>query len=408
MAAWRDAPYHESARMDASYHAAAWRDASYHTAAWRDASYHECGSQAASAASNGGPGPPLGRVSPSLPRAPRVQNQFQLHIKVDSEVMTVKSLSTNQGDVPPPQSLCPPGLVRQGPLTFTATYVATHPTPVVPPRVSNCNQRAWVGLSGDSWRWSLSDPSFYKPGETDFTRWGSGEPDVKYSEKACVAVTNNGDWFDYICNDRGFHTVACPVCADVRGSNVTFVHVNTTISWTEAQSYCRANYTDLASVRNMADIQKMRAVIAGVPLQPWIGLSRDPWKWSDGSSSSFSFWKTGQPDIKNGNQTCVAADFSQSGAWEDWPCDMERAFICYGPVVPVSKKVMKVKFVKKGDGDLNESDVMAAMLNQLQQKLRAQGLDHNIKLSWRKQADGEVFHKEDQKTNKRRRKRDEL
>ncbi|XP_032365454.1 C-type mannose receptor 2 [Etheostoma spectabile] len=273
---------------------------------------------------------------------------------------------------------------------------------------SKNSYRAWVGLSGDSWRWSLSDPSFYKPGETDFTRWGSGEPDVKYSEKACVAVTNNGDWFDYICNDRGFHTVACPVCADVRGSNVTFVHVNTTISWTEAQSYCRANYTDLASVRNMADIQKMRAVIAGVPLQPWIGLSRDPWKWSDGSSSSFSFWKTGQPDIKNGNQTCVAADFSQSGAWEDWPCDMERAFICYGPVVPVSKKVMKVKFVKKGDGDLNESDVMAAMLEQLQQKLRAQGLDHNIKLSWRKQADGKVFHKEDQKTNKRRRKRDEL
>ncbi|XP_032363368.1 putative DMBT1-like protein, partial [Etheostoma spectabile] len=76
--------------------------------------------------------------------------------------------------------------------------------------------------------------------------------------------------------------------------------------------------------------------------------------------------------------------------------------------VPVSKKVIKVKFEKKGDVNLTDPVVMAAMLEQLQQKLRAQGLDHNIKLSWRKQADGKVFHKEDQKTNKRRRKRDEL
>ncbi|XP_032366383.1 secretory phospholipase A2 receptor [Etheostoma spectabile] len=192
--------------------------------------------------------------------------------------------------------------------------------------------------------------------------------------------------------------------APLSGSNVTFVIVTSGLTWTEAQSRCRANYTDLASVRDLADQQKIQGILKRAV---WIGLFRDPWKWSDGSNSSFSFWKTGQPDNK-GNQTCVAADFSQSGAWEDWPCDMERAFICYGPVVPVTKKVIKVKFEKKGDVDLNNPAVMAAMLEQLQQKLRDQGKDPNIKLSWRKQADGQVFHKEDQKTTKRRRKRDEL
>ena len=119
------------------------------------------------------------------------------------------------------------------------------------------------------------------------------------------------------------------LCASFSGSNVTFVFINTSKTWTEAHNYCRANHTDLASVRNMAENEKIKAMIAAGGDYAWIGLFRDSWKWSDGSTSSFSFWKNGQPDNKN--ETCVAADFSQSGAWEDWPCDMERAFICYGP-----------------------------------------------------------------------------
>ncbi|XP_028438476.1 uncharacterized protein LOC114558611 [Perca flavescens] len=197
-------------------------------------------------------------------------------------------------------------------------------------------------------------------------------------------------------------------------------------NFTEAQRYCREKHTDLVTVdsmevmnnlTNMADLDNMFysnnsyrtrrcRLLEEDPF--WIGLFSDSWKWSDGSTSSFSFWKNGQPDNNKGNKTCVAADFSQSGAWEGWPCDMERAFICYGPVVPVSKKVMKVKFENKKNLDLNDPAVMEAMLKQLKQKLRAQGLDDNIKLSWRKQADGKVFHKEDKKTNKRRRKREEL
>ncbi|XP_031137226.2 macrophage mannose receptor 1-like [Sander lucioperca] len=264
---------------------------------------------------------------------------------------------------------------------------------------SNNSYRAWIGLSRGSWRWSLSDTSFYKPGETEFRRWGPGEPDAGYSEKACIAMFSDGLWYDNLSCDNSRYAV----CADVRGSDVTFVFITTSMTWTAAQNYCRAHHTDLASVRNMTENQKVQEMIPGGNWV-WIGLFRDSWKWSDGSTSSFSFWKNGQPDNKN--ETCVAADFSQSGAWEDWPCDMERAFICYGPVV--SKKVVKVKFENKKNLDLNDPAVMEAMLKQLKQKLRDQGLDDNIKLSWRKQADGKVFHKEDKKTNKRRRKRDEL
>ncbi|KAA8578139.1 hypothetical protein FQN60_017451, partial [Etheostoma spectabile] len=189
---------------------------------------------------------------------------------------------------------------------------------------SKNSYRAWIGLSRDTWRWSLSDPGFYKPGETEFRRWASGQQGK--TGKACIAFgPTYGYWYNMGCNTSRYS-----VCSEVRGSNVTFVLVTTSMTWTEAQNYCRTHHTDLASVRNMAENQKIQGVPSGGAYF-WIGLFRDYLKWSDGSSSSFSFWKSGQPDIKNPNQTCVAADFSQSGAWEGWPCDVERAFICYSP-----------------------------------------------------------------------------
>ncbi|XP_078100293.1 uncharacterized protein LOC144513177 [Sander vitreus] len=165
---------------------------------------------------------------------------------------------------------------------------------------------------------------------------------------------SNGLWYNHGC-DGSFYSV----CADVRGSNVTFVIIITPMTWTKAQSYCRDHHTDLASVRNMTENQEVQAMLTGGGLY-WIGLFRDSWKWSDGSTSSFRFWKTGQPD--NNNETCVAADFSQSGTWEDWPCDMERPFICYSSLV--SKKVVKMKFESKNNLDLNDPAVMEAMLKQ--------------------------------------------
>ena len=48
-------------------------------------------------------------------------------------------------------------------------------------------------------------------------------------------------------------------------------------------------------------------------------------------------------------------------------------------------------------------------VSQIKQKLRDQGLDDNVKLRWRKQPDGKVFHKEEKKTKKKKKtKKDEL
>uniref|UniRef100_A0A671YPN2 C-type lectin domain-containing protein n=1 Tax=Sparus aurata TaxID=8175 RepID=A0A671YPN2_SPAAU len=112
-------------------------------------------------------------------------------------------------------------------------------------------------------------------------------------------------------------------CALFSGLNVTFVLITTSMNWTEAQSYCREHHTDLASVRNTAENQKVNDTVPAGHVA-WIGLFRDSWKWSDGSSSSFKDWAPGEPE--GGNQACVVVYLRSDGTWRDNPCDQNRPF----------------------------------------------------------------------------------
>ncbi|XP_036977924.1 C-type mannose receptor 2-like isoform X2 [Acanthopagrus latus] len=266
----------------------------------------------------------------------------------------------------------------------------------------------WIGLYDGglySWKWSLSDTSFYRDGEKKFRQWFPGQPNDVENGEHCT-VMDSGQWQDYNCNRR-----FSSVCMDVRGLNVTFVYISTLMTWTEAQSYCREHHTDLASVRTAAENQKVDNVIpAGVA---WIGLFRDPWIWSDGSNSSFRYWAPGQPNNTGGKDACVAADLGSDGKWYKNPCDLERPFVCYALLPVTTKQVIKVRLVRKDSSlDLNDPAVMEQMLKEVQQRLKDQGVKGDVKLSWRKQADGKVFHKEEEeeetKEKKTRRKRDEF
>ncbi|KAM3617379.1 uncharacterized protein V6R79_005445 [Siganus canaliculatus] len=330
--------------------------------------------------------------------------------------------------------------------------------------------RVWIGLYDDvdSWRWSLTDVTFYKPGEVDFRAWDNGQPNNSMSEEYCVTI-----------NDEGF------------------VFVSTGMNWTEAQSYCRDHHTDLASVRNMEENNEvMNLVPAGQTA--WIGLFRESWKWSDGSSLNLTNWVQGEPNNNRGFQeNCVMTNFHKSGRWQDWPCDTKTVFICYSDTrttpeptqahesstpepdpahesstpeptpahesstpeptpahesttpeptpAPTteeqaprgSRKVVGVKLERSSSVDLDDPAVAQKILeqvnvsaftlntadshsnvqeseslvSQLKQRLKEQGLPGDVKLSWRKKPDGKIFHQEKKETKKKkssRRKRDEL
>ncbi|XP_049438153.1 putative C-type lectin domain family 20 member A isoform X1 [Epinephelus fuscoguttatus] len=271
-------------------------------------------------------------------------------------------------------------------------------------------------------------------------------------------MDEDGLWNSLLCSNS-----LKVVCSYVRGSDVTFILITKSMTWTEAQSHCRVNYTDLTSVRNMTENQKVQELIpAGERV--WIGLFRDSWKWSDGSTSLFKHWIPGYP----ADYQCVAVAFTYSrvsGQWYDWPCATKLQFICYStptsqttssstagfstpphyvttssetqpesatsqttssstagfstpphyvttssetqPESATTKQVFRLKFHTQDSSlDPNDPAVMEDTLKKLKQKLKDQGLGDNIKLSWRKQPDGKVFHKEEKK--KKKTKKDEL
>ncbi|XP_065145714.1 uncharacterized protein [Paramisgurnus dabryanus] len=86
-------------------------------------------------------------------------------------------------------------------------------------------------------------------------------------------------------------------------------HIDKKMTWTEAQRYCRENYTDLATVNNINDMnQLMKSLIYDV----WIGLKRTSvykWKWSLGYPVKYTNWSNGD---SNGPDDCV---YMRDGSW---------------------------------------------------------------------------------------------
>lgn len=103
--------------------------------------------------------------------------------------------------------------------------------------------------------------------------------------------------------------------------------VTGTKTWRGAQIHCRNLLSDLVSIHSAKENEA--AMKASAFQTVWIGLFKDPWKWTDGSSSSFRYWKPNQPNYLQG-QDCVAAVFKDLGKWNDLRCRTKQHFVCRG------------------------------------------------------------------------------
>lgn len=109
------------------------------------------------------------------------------------------------------------------------------------------------------------------------------------------------------------------------GGNYTLV-ANLSVTFSEAQAYCRINFIDLPSIRNLSENEAVRVAGAGNAI--FIGLYRIR-MWSDNSDSSFRNWRSGQPDYNFDERQCTAVSFSDSGQWTDEECTQTYPFFCY-------------------------------------------------------------------------------
>ncbi|GAA6221703.1 secretory phospholipase A2 receptor-like [Lates japonicus] len=110
-------------------------------------------------------------------------------------------------------------------------------------------------------------------------------------------------------------------------------YVSDSKNWTEAQTYCRETYTDLATIENTEEMNQLINTVssAGYNSDVWVGLySKVEWKWSDGytgSGAEFRSWQTKKLYINSETRACVMS--YSTGEWWGGKCTWVEHFICY-------------------------------------------------------------------------------
>ncbi|XP_062847569.1 C-type lectin lectoxin-Phi1-like [Trichomycterus rosablanca] len=134
--------------------------------------------------------------------------------------------------------------------------------------LNNLNILIGMYLNPSSFLWSYRNESL-----GGFTNWMTGYPNYAGGKLSCVLLTQLG-WYNVVCTLlRAF------ICYDDRRTGADrYIYYSTVKTWSEAQSFCRQDHTDLASARTATEHSDIMGKISG---DTWFGLFREPWKWLD-------------------------------------------------------------------------------------------------------------------------------
>ncbi|KAJ0006650.1 hypothetical protein NQD34_013923, partial [Periophthalmus magnuspinnatus] len=115
-------------------------------------------------------------------------------------------------------------------------------------------------------------------------------------------------------------------------SKAAFTYTNSA-NWTQAQTFCRQNHTDLLSGAEQLHLRNTSG-------DCWIGLFRDTWGWSDGSESSVRAWDQWDQVLLNNpdknEKRCVT--LRADGKMQMEYCNKNKHFICYDELLVLVKE----------------------------------------------------------------------
>ncbi|XP_032438356.1 C-type mannose receptor 2-like [Xiphophorus hellerii] len=183
---------------------------------------------------------------------------------------------------------------------------------------------AWIGLFSKpefnrTWFWSLPGVEF---NERE-TNWNQGEPTDGGSEN-CGAMYQDLKWLDGLCQWPKYF-----LCYDETNKTHKYHLIQDKKTWQEAQSYCRENHTDLISGTKQLQDEEVKNLINSDFKHLYIGLFRDNWRWSDGSSFSFRHWNNNFNFPQSNSGQCAMTVFNDGGRWKNMSCAERKPFICY-------------------------------------------------------------------------------
>lgn len=143
-----------------------------------------------------------------------------------------------------------------------------------------------------------------------------------------------------------------------------YIVVQTLKNWGKARLYCRANYTDLVSVRNMSENEEISKLMTSAS---WIGLHRHRWaRWSDKTPRAFTKWNRGQPDNNGDTMASCVAVSTTTGTWWDVDCKAKHHFVCQNVSYPLPRAQHRTMLKFQSEADLNDPAAQQQILEQVQ------------------------------------------
>ncbi|XP_052254421.1 macrophage mannose receptor 1-like [Dreissena polymorpha] len=231
----------------------------------------------------------------------------------------------------------------------------------------------WIGLNdrGREGGYVWSDGS-----AVDYTNWADKQPDNFNNNQDCVQVVPSLKWNDQTC-----YAVTKFICAIPRGTILTPATTlptgitssvcganwllynnscystspdtgdNSTVSWYDAQTYCNAQGSNLASIHDVNEKNFLTSMVLNFTKKEyWLGLNaldNIGFKWVDTSAVDYVNWAPTEPNDFYGMEKCVTM-FRLNGLWNDQNCNRPQGFVCKKPASGAALIVSPTPFPSGG------------------------------------------------------------